>query len=268
MAQDLSYCGELVRRRDPDRFLLSMFAPGERREALWALLAFNHEIAGTREAVSEAALGFIRLQWWREEIGKIYDGGPPTRHEILIPLAGAIREHALPQAAFETLIEAREFDLDDTLPGNLEGLLNYAALTTAPLLEMAVRVTGCDPDMEPVEPVAVNYALAGLLRCIPHHARAGRCYLPEDMMARHGIRRDSLCALKDMESLPSLVAEAAQSAFVPGIRPDNAFLRASAHLSELYFAQMKALKYDVMAPKMLFGPALKVFRLTWRMKFM
>ena len=49
----ISYCGETVRKHDPDRFLLSMFAPPESREALWALYAFNHEIAKTREVVTE-----------------------------------------------------------------------------------------------------------------------------------------------------------------------------------------------------------------------
>ena len=72
MAKTLSYCGQVVRDQDRDRFLLSLFAPADRREALWALFAFNHEIAKTREVVTEMQLGLIRLQWWREQVTNIF----------------------------------------------------------------------------------------------------------------------------------------------------------------------------------------------------
>ena len=47
--QALSYCGDEVRRYDPDRFLTALYAPGARREALLTLYAFNLEIARVRE---------------------------------------------------------------------------------------------------------------------------------------------------------------------------------------------------------------------------
>ena len=189
MAHSLSYCGDFVRQSDPDRFLLSMFAPADRREALWALFAFQGEIAKTRDVVSDSTLGRMRLQWWRDELEKIYAGHEAPAHEVLAPLAAAIRVHDLPLADFEMLLEAREFDLGDELPGNVEGFLNYADLTTTPLMRMAVQIEGCDPALEPVQAVAMNYALAGLLRVIPHWAGHGRCVLPEDVMAANRSKR-------------------------------------------------------------------------------
>ncbi len=82
-----SYCGELVRRHDPDRFLLTLFAPASMRESLFALYAFNYEIAKTRETVTETQLGLIRLQWWRDAISAIYDRGDVAAHHVLTPLA-------------------------------------------------------------------------------------------------------------------------------------------------------------------------------------
>ena len=64
----LSYCGQEVRKYDKDRFLTALFAPADRREALFALYAFNLEIAKTREVVTEPVLGQIRLQWWYDAI--------------------------------------------------------------------------------------------------------------------------------------------------------------------------------------------------------
>jgi NADH dehydrogenase [ubiquinone] 1 alpha subcomplex assembly factor 6 len=34
---ELSYCARLLRQQDPDRYLTALFAPAERREALFAL---------------------------------------------------------------------------------------------------------------------------------------------------------------------------------------------------------------------------------------
>ena len=64
----LSPLGELVRRHDRDRYQTALFAPADRREALFALYAFNYEIARVRESVTQPMLGQIRLQWWREVI--------------------------------------------------------------------------------------------------------------------------------------------------------------------------------------------------------
>lgn len=248
MKSSLSYCGQVVRENDPDRFLLSLFAPANRRESLWALFAFNYEIARTREIVSETQLGLIRLQWWREEIGKIYDGGAISGHEVLGVLAEAIKAHHLPRGMFETLIYAREFDLEGRPPSNMDGFLNYADFTSTPLLSLALIVCGDDPDMEAVAAVAVNYALAGLLRAIPFHAAQGRSYLPEDMMKASA------------GTIPEVVKGVAGQ-FVPGIRPVSRFLRAVQGLAAIYMIQLHRCVYDPYNRKMAVPPAFREIRL-------
>jgi phytoene synthase len=53
----LSYCAQEVREHDHDRYLTALFAPAAHREAVFALYAYNAEVARTREAVSEPILG-------------------------------------------------------------------------------------------------------------------------------------------------------------------------------------------------------------------
>ena len=72
----LSPVAALVRRHDRDRFQTVLFAPTARREALFALYAFNYEIASVRKRVTVPTLGRIRLEWWRETIAAAYEGGP------------------------------------------------------------------------------------------------------------------------------------------------------------------------------------------------
>ena len=53
----LSPLAALVRRHDRDRYLTALFAPAAHREALFALYAFNYEIARVRESVTTPMLG-------------------------------------------------------------------------------------------------------------------------------------------------------------------------------------------------------------------
>jgi len=89
MAEIASYCAQLLRRQDADRYLTALFAPGDRREALFALYAFNLEVARAREVVSEPFMGLIRLQWWRDALDEVYQGRIRA-HEVIRPLASAI----------------------------------------------------------------------------------------------------------------------------------------------------------------------------------
>ena len=125
-----SAVARIVRARDHDRFLTTLFAPPARRAALLALYAFNYEVAKTREMVHEPLLGQMRLQWWRESIAAVYDSGALRRHEVVEPLAEAIRAGGLTRAHFDRLIDAREADLADAPPPSLAALEDYAAATS------------------------------------------------------------------------------------------------------------------------------------------
>ncbi len=80
-------CEDTVRRADPDRYLSALFARAERRPLLFALYAFNHELARIGETVKEPAmLADIRLEWWREAVEGARDG-KPRDHEVVRALA-------------------------------------------------------------------------------------------------------------------------------------------------------------------------------------
>ena len=262
---NISYCGDLVRRHDPDRFLISMFAPADTREYLWSLFAFNHEIAKTRAVVSDTTLGLIRLQWWRDAIEGIYSRGEVLEHEVLKPLVHTIERHNLPRELFDKLIYAREFDLEGVLPANLEGLMNYAEFTSEPLLKLAVQICGSDPDQEIIQPVAVNYSLAGILRATAYWARDEFFLLPEDLMKKHGLTKESL--LKEDKGLKSLVKDIIDQK-LPKASPDNGLLKACQTISEIYFKQIAVLDYDVMSPAIQREPSLKVLRVWWNTKIL
>jgi len=114
---DQSYCAGEARRNDWERFICTLFAPREVRESLFSLIAFNSELARTRNVVSQPLLGQIRLQWWRDAIAALYGDAPPdaatATHPILVPLGRAISDHRLERALFDAMIDSRSDELDE-----------------------------------------------------------------------------------------------------------------------------------------------------------
>lgn len=257
-----SYCENLVRVHDYDRYMLSMFLSADIRADVWAVLAFNHEIAKTREVVSESTLGLIRLQWWRESIAKIYEGQGVREHEVLKPLAEAIKRHNLPREEFDNLAYAREFDLEDVLPGNVEGLLNYCEFTTAPLMRLILQITGVDPAQEVIQPVAMNYGLAGVLRATRELAAQRRFYLPEDLVRKYNFDTESI--FEDSDIRP--VIQDIMDMRLPLSNLSHIFLRGCEALSKIYFKQIISLNYNVMDQKLKVDPPFKLLRIFWKTK--
>ncbi|MFN8924209.1 MAG: phytoene/squalene synthase family protein [Rhodospirillales bacterium] len=203
-ADALSSCGRLVRTYDPDRFSTSLFAPPDRREDLWAVHAFAHEVAKTREVVSQPVMGTIRLQWWREALDGIY-AGSPRRHEVIDGLALAVDRRGLPRAPFDALIDGRERDLEDVPPATLHDLVSYAEATGGPPAELAALVLGAPGAVAAARAAGAAHALAGLMRAVPFHARARRLYLPADLLAANGVFTNQLFDLKAPAGLATVV---------------------------------------------------------------
>src|SRR5712691_11586453 len=138
MLDAFSYCENLVRAGDKDRYLASLFAPADRRRHLHALYAFNLEIARVRELAREPMAGEVRLQWWREAIAGARPGEAGA-HPVAAALLDAMVRHELPATTLLDLIEARAFDLyDDPMP-TLAAFEGYGRRTSSGLIELCAR---------------------------------------------------------------------------------------------------------------------------------
>ncbi|MGC2200644.1 MAG: phytoene/squalene synthase family protein [Stellaceae bacterium] len=207
----LSPVAALVRRHDRDRFQTVLFAPAARREALFALYAFNYEIARVRETVTQPMLGQMRLQWWREAIAAAFEGGPIRHHPVVEPLSAAIREFAPTRDHFEHMIEARESDFEAEPPPTLSALEDYTEETSARIVYVALEFLGVsNPSSgEAGHHVGIAYALAGILRALPFYARAGRRVIPADLAGRTGLAEQDYFALRNTPALRAAAGEIA-----------------------------------------------------------
>ncbi|MEI6557844.1 MAG: squalene/phytoene synthase family protein [Rhodospirillaceae bacterium] len=278
----LSSCGQEARRADHDRYLTCLFAAPGPREALFALLAFNAEIARIRDLVREPMMGRIRLQWWRETIDRLYRPETPLPgHPVAGPLGSAIRERGLGRGHFETLIDARETDLEDQPPATLAALTAYAEASSAPLVALFLEALGAAgwPEagraaaLEAGRQAGIAWALTGLVRALPFHAARRRAVLPAELFGRHRI---TPCAALDRSldpaALAPLVAEIvalARSHLARARQPAALVPKAAlpalllASLADLYLDALERAGHDVTAPRVQRHP-LRPLVLSWR----
>lgn len=273
LAVSRRYCAMQVRRLDRDRYLTGLAAPPARRGGLFALYAFNLEIAKTAEVVSEAMIGRIRLQWWRDAIGEAFDGRPRD-HAVLTALAAAIRDGNLTQAHFERLIDAREKDLETWQPANLVELEAYAQETSVPLVLLALEILGHDSQTARAvaEPLGVAWALTGLVRAVPILARRKRIMLPRDTMDDFGAQARDLLELRPSAALNGVAEAVAARAreYLTAARqvrpkpskPAHSALLISS-LTEGYLARLHRAGYDPFDPRVQQRDPGAAWRLTW-----
>ncbi len=259
----LTYCGQFAKDNDPDRLFLSLLTgnPAD----LWPLLAFNAEISRTREVVTETTIGLIRLQWWRDAIAGIYEGNI-LQHEVVTDLARIIKAYDLPREEFDNLVYAREFDLEDVLPATLEGLVNYADYTHAPLLRLIGRVAGEGGDMRSL---AIAYTLTGLLRAVPYHARQHRCYLPQDVLADHDMNMALFYDMKPQSGVKGVITTVASAAsrYLGASVASGPYTRGMRKMTSLYLKHISSCEFDPLSPGWGRSPAFRELRVAWASRF-
>lgn len=206
-AEALRFCARTVAENDPERYAAAVLAPAAARGDLLAILAFNSELARTREMVSEPMPGEIRLQWWREGIAGVF-AGSPREHPVLLGLAAAVARRPLSRPHFEAIVEARVGDLYDEQFRDVGDLVRYGEATAARPLYLLLEALGVSALQAHVAArhVGVAWALVGLMRALPFHAARRRLYLPTGLLAASDIAPETIYRGARPPGLAGLVA--------------------------------------------------------------
>ncbi|MEM8555345.1 MAG: squalene/phytoene synthase family protein [Pseudomonadota bacterium] len=171
----LDACAELVRRGDPDRWMSLMAVDVDARAKLLPLYAFNLEVARAPWVSREPLIAQMRLQWWRDALTEIAEGGPVRRHEVVTPL-----DAVLPQDAardLDTLVLARHKDIEIRPFDDLADLRAYLDETGGGLVRAAAVCLG--GATRGSEAAGAAGATAAYLRALAELKGRGRVPLPE-----------------------------------------------------------------------------------------
>ncbi len=221
---------ETIRAQDFDRYLAAAFVPQPKRDTYFLLCAFNNELARARAVASQPMLAMIRLHWWREVVE-----GTRRRHEIAEPLADALDQGTLHRETLLGMIAAREIEADDEVADS-ETFRSLTAGTAGLFAEAAGRL--CDapePCLPRLRALGTAYGIAAQIGNLPALAAAGRCLLPADLLAQHGLLPEDV------------IADPARAAPVVAVLAGQALSLIAAHGGWLSRAAMPAALPTVLA---------------------
>jgi len=208
----------LVKAGDPDRFLSAQATPQDQRAEIMAIYALNLEIARAPWASQEPLVAQMRLRWWGDAIAGIYQGKSPDSHEILPALCEVIYDHNLPQNLFETLIDARHFDLYSDPHETQEAFDSYINATSGTAMELAARVLGATPEaLKVIKEYSYGVGVASLLRAAPELIARGRNPLLTDTVNLVTHAQQKIITARKQKHL---VAHKAKPALLAGWRAD------------------------------------------------
>jgi phytoene synthase len=180
MDENYRHCEALIRAADKDRFLATLFAPAGKRGPLFALYAFDAEIASVRERAREPMPGEIRLQWWRDVINGERPG-EAAANPVAAALTETIARLSLPKAPLIDLIEAHAFDLyDDPMP-TLEALDGYIRRIAAAIFDLATQICG-ERAKDASERAGLAHGVTALLRSFALNASRRQLFVPLDVL--------------------------------------------------------------------------------------
>jgi 15-cis-phytoene synthase len=205
MPDAFSYCAEVVRNADRDRFIATLFASSQHRDALHALYAFDLEVGRVRDVAREAMPGEIRLQWWREVL-QGQRNGEAKASPVAAAVLNTVEIYRLPVDEMLNLIEVRRFDLYNEPMLTIAQFEDYAGKTLSAVIGMAARILGTDAAAA-ARSAGIAYAIASLLAALPKHAARGQLYLPVELLERHGSSARDVFAGDRSASLNAAAAE-------------------------------------------------------------
>lgn len=216
---------------------------------LFPLYALNVEVSRAPWVTQEPMIAEMRLQWWRDALQEIADGGPVRRHEVVTPLAGVLSPHLA--ASLDEYVAVRRWDIYKDPFEDREHFDNYITCSSGRLMVAAAQALG-PAEQEVVQDFAFAAGIAGWLRAIPELEARGRIPLldgtPDGVQA---LAQEALARLYSARRNRSAVSNPARAALLAGWQTERVLKR------------IVAAPHRVAAGDMVFDDVRSRLRLAW-----
>ncbi len=209
----LDHVKSVVKRSGTSFFWAMRRLPEEKRGAMYALYAFCREVDDIADEPGEAAGKLARLEEWRGEIGRLYEGRPGL--PVSRALAGAVARFGLGREDFLAIIDGMEMDASPSLRiDGMDTLALYCDRVASAVGRLSNRIFGVDDAIGGKIAGSLGSALqlTNILRDLDEDAGLDRLYRPADLLAAHGIAERDPAAVLAHPRLPEVCERIAATA--------------------------------------------------------
>lgn len=206
------YCQDKAAKSGSSFYYSFMFLPAERRQAITALYAFCREVDDVVDECHDLSLAQTKLEWWRQEVGRIY-GGLPT-HPVGHALKDVLKGVRLPQEQLLEIIDGMAMDLSQTRYLDFKGLQLYCYRVASVVGLLAAEIFGYQDrqTLKYAHDLGLAFQLTNIIRDVGEDARRGRIYLPIEDLQRFKVPAKDLLEARYSDAFRELMAFQAERA--------------------------------------------------------
>lgn len=186
------YCQGKATRSGTSLYYSLLFLPEAQRRVVTALYAYQREISDTVAECSDRGIAQTKLQWWQEEIERLFANGP--RHPVTQALAEPVRRYNLSREPFLEVIEGANKDLGQFTYPSFQALASYCYQVAGVINIMAAEIYGYQgpPPRKYAENLGIALQLTHILRNVRQDAKRRRIYLPRDDLIRFQVTEEDI----------------------------------------------------------------------------
>ena len=206
------YCQDKAAKSGSSFYYSFMFLPAERRQAITALYAFCREVDDVVDECHDLSLAQTKLEWWRQEIGRVYNGTPT--HPVGLALKDVIKGFRLPQEQLLEIIDGMAMDLSQTRYLDFKGLQLYCYRVASVVGLLAAEIFGYQDrqTLKYAHDLGLAFQLTNIIRDVGEDARRGRIYLPIEDLQRFDVPAKDILEARYSDAFRELMAFQAERA--------------------------------------------------------
>lgn len=209
---------EQMARRHYENFPVGRFLPQPQRRHVAAVYAFARvadDIADEPSFHGDRAARLRALYDWERQLRRCHEGldTPDTTdtrsdHPVFVALAETVAAADLPLTLFTDLLTAFRMDAEGFRPKTVADLLHYCRYSANPIGRLVLMICGArDPRLlAQSDAICTALQLTNFWQDLAIDLARGRCYLPQDDLARFGVTEADLAARHDTPALRALLA--------------------------------------------------------------
>ena len=206
------YCQDKAAKSGSSFYYSFMFLPAERRQAITALYAFCREVDDVVDECHDLSLAQTKLEWWRQEVGRVYDGTPT--HPVGHALKDVLPRFRLPQEQLLEIIDGMAMDLSQTRYLDFKGLQLYCYRVASVVGLLAAEIFGYQDrqTLKYAHDLGLAFQLTNIIRDVGEDARRGRIYLPIEDLQRFDVPAKDILEARYSDAFRALMAFQAERA--------------------------------------------------------
>jgi phytoene synthase len=206
------YCQDKAAASGSSFYYSFMFLSPERRRAITALYAFCREVDDVVDECHDPSLAQTKLDWWRQEVGRIYAGTPT--HPVGLALQDVLGRFDLAQEQLLEIIDGMAMDLMQTRYLDFKGLQLYCYRVASVVGLLAVEIFGHQDrqTLAYAHDLGIALQLTNIIRDVGEDARRGRIYLPIEDLQRFKVPAKDILEARYSDAFRELMAFQAQRA--------------------------------------------------------